>query len=248
MKIEGAVALITGGASGIGKAICEKLLQDGAKVQFLDINKTTGEATLKSYTSQHANGHAKFICCDVTSHDQLDAAFRATVKDHGRLDILVNNAAIMDEQDWEKTLNVNLHAVIRSTFLGIELMKNGVIINMSSTGGIHPVSFLPAYCASKFGIVGFSRSVAPAAFRKKGIRVNCVCPGSTDTDIYKTVGNLELTKEQQELLVSTHKQKPEAVAECVVDLIKDESTEAGQVVKVTYEDGVEYLNFNDIVI
>ena len=136
-----------------------------------------------------------------------------------------------------------------------------------------------------------------AAFRKKGIRVNCVCPGSTDTDIYKTVGNLELTKEQQELLVSTHKQKwafyfymnqwlqlwtsshqpilvisrqawlftavssthrslisvltfycrrPEAVAECVVDLIKDESTEAGQVVKVTYEDGVEYLNFNDV--
>ncbi|PFX27962.1 15-hydroxyprostaglandin dehydrogenase [NAD(+)] [Stylophora pistillata] len=248
MKIEGAVALVTGGASGIGKAICEKLLQGGAKVQFLDINKTTGEETLKSLNNQHANGRAKFICCDVTSQDQLEAAFRATVKEHGRLDILVNNAGVLDEQDWEKTLNVNLHAVIRSTFLGIELMKNGVIINMSSTGGIHPVSFAPTYCASKFGVMGFSRSVAPTAVRKKGIRVNCVCPGSTDTDIYKSVVNLELTREQQELLVNTHKQKPEAVAQCIVDLIKDESTEAGQVVKVTYEDGVEYLNFNDIII
>ncbi|KAL9975504.1 hypothetical protein ACROYT_G012669 [Oculina patagonica] len=247
MKIEGAVALVTGGASGIGKAICEKLLQQGAKIHFLDIDKTTGEETEKSFKNQHGVGQAKFVCCDVTSHDQLEAAFRATVKDHGRLDIVINNAAIMDESDWERTLSVNLHAVIQSTFLGVELMKGGVIINLSSTGGIHPVSFCPVYCASKFGVLGFTRSVAPAIFRKNGIRVNCVCPGATDTDIYKSMERMELTKEQQELASNTPKQKPEVVAQCVVDLIKDESN-VGQVVKVTYEDGVEFLNFSDIVI
>lgn len=247
MKIEGAVAIVTGGASGIGKAICEKLLQGGAKIHFLDINKSVGEETQKSFNNQHGVGQAKFVCCDITSHDQLEASFRTAVKEHGRLDIVVNNAAIMDEIDWSKTLDVNLHSLIRSTFLGVELMKNGVIINISSTGGIHPVSFCPVYCASKFGVIGFTRSVAPTAFRKKGIRVNCVCPGGTDTDIYKSMERMELTKEQKELASKTPKQRPEAVAQCVVDLIKDES-DVGQVVKVTYEDGVEFLNYNDIVI
>ncbi|XP_073233538.1 15-hydroxyprostaglandin dehydrogenase [NAD(+)]-like [Porites lutea] len=247
MKIEGAVALVTGGASGIGKAVCEKLLNGRAKVYFLDKNKATGEETQRSFNNQHGEGQAKFICCDVTSKDQLEVAFKATVKEYGRLDIVVNNAAIMDEKDWEKTLNVNLNAVIRGTFLGIELMKNGVIINLSSTGGIHPVSFCPVYCASKFGVIGFTRSIAPSAFKKKGIRVNCVCPGSTDTDIYKAMEKLELTKEQQELATNTPKQRPEAVAQCIVDLIKDE-TDVGQVVRVTYDEGVEFLNYNDIVI
>lgn len=165
MKIEGAVAIVTGGASGIGKAICEKLLQSGAKIHFLDINKSVGEETQKSFNNQHGVGQAKFVCCDITSHDQLEASFRTAVKEHGRLDIVVNNAAIMDEIDWSKTLDVNLHSLIRSTFLGVELMKNGVIINISSTGGIHPVSFCPVYCASKFGVIGFTRSVAPASIQ-----------------------------------------------------------------------------------
>jgi len=247
MKIEGTVALVTGGASGIGKAVCEKLLKEGAKVHFLDMNKTAGEETQQKFNNHYGSGKAKFVCCDVTSQEQVEAAFRATVKEHGRLDIVVNNAAIMDERDWEKTLNVNLNSLIRSTFLGIELMKNGVIINLSSTGGIHPVSFCPVYCASKFGVIGFTRSVAPTAFNKKGIRVNCVCPGSTDTDIYKAMEKMELTKAQQELASNTPKQRPEAVAQCIVDLIGDE-TDVGQVVKVTYEDGVEFLNYNDIVI
>ncbi|XP_015749559.1 PREDICTED: 15-hydroxyprostaglandin dehydrogenase [NAD(+)]-like [Acropora digitifera] len=126
-------------------------------------------------------------------------------------------------------------------------MKNGVIINVSSTGGIHPISACPVYCASKFGVVGFTRSVAPPAFNKKGIRVNCVCPGNTDTNISKAVENLKLTKKQEELVSNAPKQRPEVVAQCIVDLIEDES-EKGAVVKVTQEDGVEYLNYNDIVI
>ncbi|KAJ7308648.1 hypothetical protein OS493_040374, partial [Desmophyllum pertusum] len=73
-------------------------------IHFLDINKTTGEETQKSFNNQHSVGQAKFVYCDVTSHDQLEAAFRDTVKEHGRLDIVVNNAAIMDESDWQKTL------------------------------------------------------------------------------------------------------------------------------------------------
>lgn len=246
MKIEGTVALVTGGASGIGKATCRKLLQKGAKVVFLDLNKTACEETKKKFDIDYP-GQAKFVFCDVTSKDQLEAEFRSTMNEYGKLDILVNNAAIMDEKDWERTLSVNLNSVIRGTFLGIELMKDGVIINLSSTGGIHPVSFCPVYCASKFGVVGFTRSIAPAAFSKKGIRVNCVCPGSTDTNIYKAMENLDLTEKQQELLSNIPKQRPEAVAQCIVNLIEDES-DNGEVVKVTYEHGVEYLSYNDIVI
>lgn len=247
MKIVGAVALVTGGASGIGRAVCEKLLKGGAKVYFLDINRTTGEETEVWLNNEYGAGKAKFVPCDITSRDQLEGAFRSAVKENERLDVVVNNAAIMDERNWERTLDVNLNSVIHGTFLGIELMKNGVIINVSSTGGIHPVSFCPVYCASKFGVVGFTRSVAPTAFNKKGIRVNCVCPGSTDTDIYKAMEKMELTKKQQELASNIPKQRPEAVAECIVDLIKDES-DMGQVIKVTYEEGVEYLNYNDIVL
>lgn len=246
MKIEGTVSLVTGGASGIGRAVCKNLLRRGAKVVFLDLNKTACEETQKMFDIDYP-GKAKFVLCDVTSHDQLEAAFRSTVKEYGSLNILVNNAGIVDERDWERTLGVNLNAVIRGTFLGIELMKNGVIINVSSTGGIHPISACPVYCASKFGVVGFTRSVAPPAFNKKGIRVNCVCPGNTDTNISKAVENLELTKKQEELVSNAPKQRPEVVAQCIVDLIEDES-EKGAVVKVTQEDGVEYLNFNDIVI
>lgn len=226
MKIEGTVSLVTGGASGIGRAVCRSLLRRGAKVVFLDLNETACEETQKIFDTDYP-GQAKFVLCDVTSHDQLEG--------------------IVDERDWERTLGVNLNAVIRGTFLGIELMKNGVIINVSSTGGIHPISACPVYCASKFGVVGFTRSVAPPAFNKKGIPVNCVCPGNTDTNISKAVENLELTKKQEELVSNAPKQRPEVVAQCIVDLIEDES-EKGAVVKVTQEDGVEYLNYNDIVI
>ncbi|KXJ18506.1 15-hydroxyprostaglandin dehydrogenase [NAD(+)] isoform X2 [Exaiptasia diaphana] len=247
MKIEGCVALVTGAASGIGKAVCERLLEAGCKVVLVDINENKSEELIKKFNGEYGKDQTMFLPCDVSNQDQLEGIFTTTISKYGRLDIVCNNAGIIDEKNWMRTLDINLKAVIHGTLLAMEHMLSGVIINTSSTGGLHPASFCPVYCGSKFGVVGFTRSIAPVAFRKKGIRVNCICPGGTDTAIYESFEQLELTQEQKDLKEKVGKQTPVFVAKCFMDLIKDDN-DNGQVLKVTYENGAEYIDYHDTVI
>lgn len=187
MDISGKVAVITGGALGIGKKIAETLLEKGAKgVVILDINDKSGQDTQQELEDKFGNGKSVFQKCDVAKIDQIKAGFELAKSTFGHVDIVCNNAGIFDEVEWEKMFSINLNGVIYGTKLGIEYVEDGgVIINTSSLGGLTLLSLGPMYTTTKAAIIAFSRNMADeSSARKKKIRTNCVCPSNTDgTDL-----------------------------------------------------------------
>lgn len=191
MKIEGAVALITGGAMGIGRAMAETLLQNGAKfVSVLDLNESAGSATEEDLNKSFGADKVKFFKCDVTSKDQLHDAFQKTLEVHNRLDIVCNNAGIEEQPDTEKIIRVNLLGTVNGTNLARDIMMKqtdpagGLIINTASMGGLLPTFYAPSYSASKYGIVGYTRSLAAhPLIRKANIRLTLLCPSFVDTSM-----------------------------------------------------------------
>uniref|UniRef100_A0A8C6KB82 15-hydroxyprostaglandin dehydrogenase n=1 Tax=Nothobranchius furzeri TaxID=105023 RepID=A0A8C6KB82_NOTFU len=141
MALAGKVALVTGGAQGIGRAAVQSLLQSSAKVAVLDLNKTCGEQCKAQLDAEFGEGQCTFIQCDVSNGDALRDAFQTTMDKFGRLDIVINNAGINNEKNWEKTIQVNLTSVIKGTYLALEHMskeygkEGGTIINVSSMAG-----------------------------------------------------------------------------------------------------------------
>ncbi|XP_032917177.1 15-hydroxyprostaglandin dehydrogenase [NAD(+)] isoform X3 [Catharus ustulatus] len=138
MHVNGKVALVTGGAQGIGRAFVQALLGKGAKVALLDRNSEAGQESKAALDEQFEAQRTLFIQCDVTEQEQLRGAFKKVIEHFGRLDIVVNNAGVNNEKDWESTIQINLTSVIRGTYLGLEYMRKGnggdggVIINISS--------------------------------------------------------------------------------------------------------------------
>ncbi|XP_033976839.1 15-hydroxyprostaglandin dehydrogenase [NAD(+)] isoform X2 [Trematomus bernacchii] len=148
MPLRGKVALVTGGAQGIGRAVVQSLLQSSAKVAVVDLNKTCGEESKALLDAEFGEGHCHFIPCDVSNGDALREAFQNTVEQFGRLDIVINNAGINNEKNWEKTIQVNLTSVIKGTYLALEHMskeygkEGGIIINVSSMPSCTPLTSL----------------------------------------------------------------------------------------------------------
>ncbi|VVB00619.1 unnamed protein product [Arabis nemorensis] len=199
----GLSALVTGGASGIGRALCLALAEKGVFVTVVDFSEEKGKETTSLVQNANAKFHTEiifpsaiFVKCDVTKRGDLVAAFEKHLASFGALDICINNAGIcnpvpFDEDDtdgsksWKHTINVDLIAVIECTQLAIKAMKAkqnpGVIINMSSSAGLFPMPTDPIYSASKAGVVLFTRSLA--YFRGQGIRINVLCPGFIRTDL-----------------------------------------------------------------
>uniref|UniRef100_C1BJF8 15-hydroxyprostaglandin dehydrogenase [NAD(+)] n=1 Tax=Osmerus mordax TaxID=8014 RepID=C1BJF8_OSMMO len=166
MALRGKVALVTGGAQGIGCAVVESLLKNEAKVSIVDLNQEVGEKCKKQLDEQFGVGNCSFIQCDVTDAAKLQEAFQSTVDQFGRLDIVINNAGINNEKNWEKTIEVNLTSVIKGTYLGLEHMskehgkQGGVVINVSSMAAFFHSPHQPVYTATKHGVIGFSRAMA----------------------------------------------------------------------------------------
>ncbi|ESO86972.1 hypothetical protein LOTGIDRAFT_128222 [Lottia gigantea] len=193
MNLSGKVALVTGAAQGLGKAFSESLLSQGAKVCLADVKVQQGKTTAAEFQKTFGNDSAFFEKCDVSIADDVTNVFKKVKSKYGQIDILVNNAGIANETHWRKMVDINLVSVIQGTQLGIEYMSKeyggngGVIINVSSSAGLVPVFITPVYCAVKFGVVGFTRSVAvnPRNRSTSGIRFCCLCPAFTDTDIIK---------------------------------------------------------------
>ncbi|XP_078146852.1 15-hydroxyprostaglandin dehydrogenase [NAD(+)] isoform X2 [Centroberyx gerrardi] len=138
MSLNGKVALVTGGAQGIGRAVVQLLLQSSAKVAVVDLNQAVGEECKAQLDAEFGEGNCSFIQCDVTNGDRLREAFQSTVDQFGHLNIVINNAGINNEKNWEKTIQVNLTSVIKGTYLALDHMskeygkEGGIIINVSS--------------------------------------------------------------------------------------------------------------------
>ncbi|KXJ14068.1 15-hydroxyprostaglandin dehydrogenase [NAD(+)] isoform X1 [Exaiptasia diaphana] len=241
MIIKGAVAMVTGGARGIGYAFCEELLKQGAKVVVL-IDVLTGEGTdaQASLQAEYGPGSAVFIECDVTKNEDLKSAMNTVIKEHGKLDILCNNAGVAHQTDWEKTLNVNLGGVIRGTKLGLELMSSGAIINTASAAGIAPWGIGPVYSATKSGVIGFTRATAISQEAvEKGIRVNCLCPGATDTPVIrKAMENLPIVLKKPLM-------RTEVIAKALIQLIANDSKN-GEALVILDEQTSGYHQFNEL--
>ncbi|XP_078086802.1 15-hydroxyprostaglandin dehydrogenase [NAD(+)]-like [Mustelus asterias] len=244
MELSGKVALVTGAAQGIGKAITEILLKNGAKVSLLDVNTPVGEATKAAFEQIYGSENILFLSCDVTSENQLKDAFSKTLEKFKRLDIVCNNAGIVDEKNWEKCLSINLVSVIKGTNLGIQHMSKetggagGVIVNVASMAGLLPFFIGPVYSASKHGVVGFTRSLALTCFQKHGVRLQVLCPSFVDTAILPQLKseqreNIEALIDEAGVLTTVQ------VAEGFLQLVMDQ-TKNGALLKVLKAGRLEY--------
>ena len=197
-RVEGKVALVTGGASGIGRGCAERLAQEGATVVVTDLQDDKGAQVVAAIEGM--GGKAWYMHHDVTSEQAwIDVAAAIKAK-HGRLDILVNNAGIgisgsvldMTLSDFQRQTAINLDGVFLGVKHSIPLMRaepsGGSIINMSSVAGLKGSAILAGYCATKGGVRLFTKSVAmECANAKDGIRVNSVHPGIIETPIWDTI-------------------------------------------------------------
>jgi len=187
------VALITGAASGIGRATAILFAQEGAAVAVVDINEVQGESTVREIKA--AGEKAIFIPCDVTRSDDCQQAVAKTVAAFGGLDILFNNAGIIrrtnilttTETEWDHVMDVNVKSIFLMSKYAIPHMERrggGAIINTSSGWGLKGGGNAISYCASKGAVTNMTRAMA-IDHGPQNIRVNAVCPGDTDTPMLR---------------------------------------------------------------
>ena len=195
-QVQGKVALVTGGASGIGEAVCELLAREGAKVAVTDIDELRGPELAARI--KQAGGEAAFWHQDVTSEARWIAVVAAVVARYGGLDILVSNAGIgigvpsiteMTLEDWRRQTAINLDGVFLSVKHCLPAMRKGgrggSIVLMSSLAGLRGAQSLAGYCATKGGVRLFAKAIAmECASFGDGVRVNSVHPGIIDTPIW----------------------------------------------------------------
>ena len=193
ISLEGKVAVITGAASGIGKATAELLASVGADVALIDIDKSGGEATAARINDSGAK--AKFFHCNVISDFDCKCAVKEIWREFNRIDILFNNAGLIQrkniielkESQWDMVVDVSLKAIfLLARYVIPKMAENGggSIINTGSGWGLKGGQRAAAYCAAKGGVVNLTRAMA-IDHGKQGIRVNCVCPGDIDTPLLR---------------------------------------------------------------
>ncbi|KAL3843924.1 hypothetical protein ACJIZ3_001327 [Penstemon smallii] len=199
----GLSALVTGGGSGIGRALVLALAQKGIFITVVDFSEENGKEAASLAEKEVSKFHKKlefppvvFIKCDVTDSSELSAAFEKHVETYGGLDICITCAGIgtmvpfhKDQSDgsktWRRTVNVDFVAVVDSTRLAVRMMQKakrpGVIINLGSASGLYPMYADPIYSGSKGGVILFTRSLAP--YKRQGIRINVLCPEFVQTEL-----------------------------------------------------------------
>jgi NAD(P)-dependent dehydrogenase (short-subunit alcohol dehydrogenase family) len=189
MRLQNKVALITGGTSGIGEAVAELFVREGAKVAITGRNESRGQDVTARILE--SGGQAIFVRSDVRNAAECKRAVDETLRSFGRLDILFNNAGVFfpntviecSEEEWDLQIDINLKGTFLMSKYALQPMLaqgRGVIINNSSGWGLVGGDKAAAYCASKGGVVLLTKAMA-IDHGRQGIRVNCICPGDVDT-------------------------------------------------------------------
>lgn len=256
-NIEGKVALVTGGASGIGKAVSRRLLEKGAKlVGILDINETAGQQVFSEFAEEFGKERVRFEKCDVSNESEIKAAFQEVHSVHQTLNIILNNAgsALLDPIE---TIEVNLIAVIRGIQIAADLMKQThteekpVVINTSSVAGLNGGSEITpvGYVASKAGMIGLTRSFGKSLDDfGKNLRIATICPDLVTTPMNLTTEKLremklpeDIIKKISSVVASMTPVPMPVVVEAFIQVIEDDKIPTGTVFSVTAEKGTQIV-------
>jgi meso-butanediol dehydrogenase/(S,S)-butanediol dehydrogenase/diacetyl reductase len=193
-RLEGRVCVITGAARGIGRGVAHGLAREGAAVVVADINEAGAAATADAINGD--GGNARGVGCDVSIRSSIRAAIAHAVAEFGRLDVMFNNAGIsktqrfldVTEDDWDRIMTVNGLGVMLGIQEAAEQFRRqrsgGKIVNTASIAGKEGFPLFPAYCASKFAVVGLTQSAA-RGLAEYGITVNAFCPGVVTTELWE---------------------------------------------------------------
>ena len=228
-RIENKVAVIFGATSGIGKSTAIRFAEEGACVNVVGRNEERGKAIVSEICE--AGGKAIFTKADVLLEEDIVNAVKKTVETFGKLDIVVNsvgnawNKPIEDltTDDWDKTMNTNLRSAFYSVRCALPYLieTKGNVVNISSMGGLKPMTLHYAYCSSKAGLVMFTKTIAHD-FADKGVRSNVICPGLVDTPLLGVTPK-EIIKALEEEIPIKRMAQPEEVANMALFLASDEA-------------------------
>lgn len=229
-RLEGKRVLITGGTSGLGEAFAKKFTQESAEVIIVGRNKENGIRIVDEIAKE--GGKSDFIECDVTDKESVNNLKLEVSRRYGSLNVLVNNAGILitdslekiKEEDWLKVFDTNVHSIMRITQSFIELIEQskGNILNNASIDGLQSLvrgKANYAYCASKSAAIKFTQQLA-LNYTPKGIRVNCLCPGVTETPFFT---NRDFSRFEDSIPMGRVAQ-PEEIANAALFLISDEAS------------------------
>jgi NAD(P)-dependent dehydrogenase (short-subunit alcohol dehydrogenase family) len=231
--LKGKSALVTGAASGIGRATSIIFAREGARVIVADMDAERGDQTVRSI--RDTGGEAHFVRCDVSKASDVDALVAAAVKHFGRLDCAFNNAGIAGAQnktadyheaDFDKVIAIDLKGVwlcMRAEIRQFIAQKSaGAIVNTASAAGLVGSHSMPAYTAAKHGVIGLTKTAA-LEYARAGIRVNDVCPGVIDTPLVEgmVAGRPKLAAALEHAEPIGRKGRPEEIAEAVAWLCSD---------------------------
>jgi glucose 1-dehydrogenase len=225
MRFSGKACVVTGAGSGIGKAVALQLAREGGKVLIVDLNEEHGRRTVDDISSAH--GEALFIKCNVADPAEVRAAVQAAVQQWKKVDVVVNDAAMMtfkpivdlSEAEWDNVQNVNLRAVFLFCKYSVPHMAaGGAIVNISSVHAHETTKNVVPYAASKGAMEAFTRGFSEEIAGKK-IRINCVAPGAVDTPMLWNNPNIKSGVEKVEGAIG----KPEDIAAAVCFLAAPEA-------------------------
>ena len=231
MKLAGKVALVTGGAQGIGKAVALLLARNGADIVVSDINLEKASETAKEVQTLGRKALATKV--DVATLGDVEKMVEVILAQFGKVDILVNNAGIardklilrMTEEDWDAVLNINLKGTFNCTKAVVRHMskqKSGKIVNIASVVGEMGNAGQGNYAASKAGVIGFTKTIA-REFAQRGINVNAIAPGYIETPMTDALPD-KVKEELKRLIPLDRLGKPEDVAEAVLFLVSEASS------------------------
>jgi 2-hydroxycyclohexanecarboxyl-CoA dehydrogenase len=236
--LEDKIAIVTGAGQGIGRAIADKLAAAGATVVVTDLDEASAKQTAAGLPGAVA------IRADVTDRQDVQAAVDRVMQQFGRVDVLVNNAGWdkaspfvdSDPADWDRAIAVNLYGVLHTCRAVLPIMAGqggGAVVNLGSDAGRVGSSGEAVYSAAKGGVIAFTKSLAREMARHQ-VRVNCVCPGPTDTALFASFAGPKLREALTKAIPLRRLGQPADVANVVAFLASDQATfVTGQTISVS---------------